>query len=160
MKTAIIYTSKHGSAEKLANELAEGIGRKACRIINLKTEKDVDLSAFDQVVLGASIYAGTIQKRMRKFVESRQHELMHKRLGLYICAMDKSRFDQELKDAWPDLLMEHATCARVMGGEFNLSDMNFLERMAVKKVSGVTESLRAYRQDAFNEMIQNMKQEN
>ncbi|MFO7879637.1 MAG: flavodoxin domain-containing protein [Bacteroidales bacterium] len=157
MKTAIIFTSKHGSAEKVANELAQGIGRKMCRIIDLKSETDIDLSAFEQVILGASIYAGTIQKRMKKFCESNMHELMNKRLGLYICAMDEQRYEQELKDAWPEMLRRHALAAYVMGGEFNFQEMNFLERMVVKKVSGVTKSVASWRDEASREMIEKMQ---
>ena len=62
MKTAIIFNSKHGTAEKVANLIAERVGKEHSDVINLKNQTIIDLSNYNTVILGGSVYVGTIQK--------------------------------------------------------------------------------------------------
>ena len=59
MKNCILFTTKHGSAEKAALLLKEKL-KADTDIINLKIVKNPDISDYDTVILGASIYIGKI----------------------------------------------------------------------------------------------------
>ena len=67
MKTAIIYRSHHGTTEKVANLIREAMGNVNTHLFNLKTDKNPDLSGYDQVIIGGSIHAGNIQNKVKEF---------------------------------------------------------------------------------------------
>ncbi len=62
MKNCILFTTKHGSTEKASLLLKEKLNAET-DIINLKDVKKPDISDYDTVILGASIYMGKIQKQ-------------------------------------------------------------------------------------------------
>ena len=142
MKTAIVYISQHGTTEKVARFLAEK-SKQQVELISLKKEKSPDVSSFDRIILGGSIHAGGIQKRMKQFIENNLELLMQKEFGLFICCMDphKEKQEQEFEHAFPNELKQAAKAKGIMGGEFCFERMNFLEKIIVKKVAGVSESV-------------------
>ena len=54
MKTAILFSSKHGTTAKVATILAEKLGDENINLINLKTETNPNLDAYDAVILGTA----------------------------------------------------------------------------------------------------------
>lgn len=142
MKTSIIYMSSHGTTEKIAKMIQAELPKQDIEVINLKTNKKPDLKAFDQVILGASIHAGVIPKRMRNLIIDNCEELKSKKLGLYLCCMEEgAKAQEQFKEAFPEELREYAKSAKLLGGEFNFEKMNFIERMMVKKIAGTNESV-------------------
>ena len=141
MKTLIVYMSMHGCTEKVALTLQKKAEDEVI-LINLKNDLVPSLSGFDRIVIGGSIHAGQIQKRIRTFCQDHQEFLLNKELGLFICCMeegDKAR--EQFRNAYPESLRWHAKTSAIMGGEFNLDQMNFLERWMVQKVAHVSESV-------------------
>ena len=61
LKTAIIYTTTYGTTEKVANYIAEKLHYKNIDVVELKHNTDFDVSPYDIVILGASVYLGDIQ---------------------------------------------------------------------------------------------------
>lgn len=133
MNTLIIYASKHGSAEKCAVELSEKLTEKAY-LCNLKDGKVPELSEYERIIVGGSIYAGRIQKEVSEFCSNKISELMDKKLGLYICCMNKSASETQLKDAFPQELFNNAIAKESFGGEFKFRDMNFMEKTITKMI--------------------------
>ncbi len=58
-KTVVFYYSKYGSTKKYAEYLAEQIG---CESFPIERAKDMDLSGYDTIILGAGLYAGKIKQ--------------------------------------------------------------------------------------------------
>jgi menaquinone-dependent protoporphyrinogen oxidase len=141
MKTAIIYATTHGTAEKVAQRIQAELGVSSSQLFNLKASKIIDLSQFEQVVIGGSIHAGQVQSRVRDFCKRNMVDLLQKRVALFICAINEPEFETELNSAFPELLRKHAISRKVVGGEFLLEKMNFFERLIVKKVSGVSQTV-------------------
>ncbi len=141
MKTAIIYATSHGTTGKVARQIGEKIGLDSTTIINLKETKNVDLSEVENVIIGGSIHAGMVQGVVKEFCKKNMLDLLQKRVALFICAMNKPEYETELKNAFPELVYQHAIHKSVVGGEFNFDKMNFIEKMIVRKVSGVNESV-------------------
>lgn len=156
MKTAIVYVSNHGTTEKVAQRLRQEVGETNCTLINLRQEKVVDPNQYDCYIIGGSIHAGFIQKRIRKFCEENMVELLQKRLGLFICCMNEAEAQAEFERAFPELLRSHATSKKIVGGEFLVEKMNFFERLIIKKISGVTETVSKLNEQALKELVSEM----
>jgi len=140
MKTAIIYATSHGTTEKVANLIMKGLNSTDVSIINLKEGKTIDLSLYDTIIIGGSIHAGSIQASVKEFCKKNLVELLQKRVALYVCAMNEPEFESELKNAFPELLYNHAYVKEVVGGEFLFDKMNFIEKMLVRNISGIKET--------------------
>ena len=96
MKVLIAYRSKYGTCEKAARMLAERIPGELV-LADLKRDRPGDLSAFDMVLIGGSIYAGMIQKEVRTFCESRQEELLDR---MSLLEMDPAFAERSVNDGF------------------------------------------------------------
>lgn len=156
MKTAIIYTTKHGTTEKVAgmiNNLASG----TAELINLKKAKDVNLGQYDKVIIGGSIHAGKVQSSIAKFCQKHNDELMQKKLGLFLSCMEEDKAQEQFNNAYPEPLRNHAVSNKLTGGEILLDRMNFLERYIVKKIGKMTESVSKIKEDKIKELVTEME---
>jgi len=141
MKTLIAYMSTHGCTENVVVELKEKLSSEVT-LVNLKKNPNPDLDEYHRVIIGGSIHAGHIQKRVKDFCERNLEVLQHKEVGLFICCMYEGQTAKDqLKNAFPERLHQYSKTEGIFGGEFNFTKMNFLEKMVVKNVAHVKESV-------------------
>ena len=157
MKTAIIYASSHGSSEKVARQIRDGLGADSASLINLKETKVVDLSQYDTLVIGGSIHAGQMQGRVKTFCKKNMVDLLQKRVGLFMVGMNEPEFENEFKNSFPELLRNHAITSKCVGGEFLFEKMNFIEKLIVKKVSGISHNLSKIDDEKIAELVGDIK---
>lgn len=133
MKILIAYTTKYGAAETCAKKLVEELNGH-CDLVNLKITKEVDLSKYDKVILGGSIYAGSSQPELRAFALEKCDELCKKPLGLYLSCMgfDSASVEDYFCGTFSGELLDHATAIKSFGGVFDFKKMNFFERTIIK----------------------------
>ncbi len=55
--------------------------------------------------------------------------------------MFESKAEEQLRKSFPEVLNRHAVVRNCMGGEFNFEQMNFVEKMLVRKIAGINESI-------------------
>lgn len=140
MKTLLAYCTTHGCTEKAALKLKQFLNEELT-LINLKEIRNPDISAFDRIIIGGSIHAGQVQKRVKHFSQLNLNELKSKEVGLFICCMEEGEVAQkQLENAFPIKLLNIAKATACFGGEFNFEKMNFLEKLIVKKVAHVEKS--------------------
>ncbi|MCW0484993.1 flavodoxin domain-containing protein, partial [Gaoshiqia sediminis] len=157
MKTSIIFMSTHGCTENAVNELAAKLSGEVS-IHHLKQDKKPDFSRADRVIIGGSIHAGQIQRRVRSFCESHSDELCGKEIGLFICCMHEGEdARQQLKNAFPEKLHQVAKYEAIFGGEFNFEKMGFLEKLVVKKVAKVDRSVKKVDHEAIDKFAKRME---
>jgi len=138
MNTLIVYATKYGCAQKCAMELSKELKHNV-ELINLKEKSNVDLSKYDRIIIGGSVYIGRIQKEVTDFISNNLEELLKKEIGLFICGMQEGEMlAKEIGDNFPAELISKAKSVKNFGGEFNFSKMNFMEKVIVKKISKVT----------------------
>ncbi|MDR7235754.1 flavodoxin domain-containing protein [Neobacillus drentensis] len=139
MKCLIVYCSSHGTTEKAVRFLSEGLEGKVFAV-DLKRDKEkFDLANFDTVIIGGSIHAGNIQRKIKQFIKNNLDTLLEKDVGLFLCCMhDGESAIEQFNNAFPQELRKNSAAMGLFGGEFLLSEMNFLEKQIVKKVSGAT----------------------
>jgi len=141
MKTIIIYATSHGCTEKAVKELAEKLTGEVITV-DLKNTHSPSLSGYSRVIIGGSIHAGKIQKVVREFCNANLDLLKTMEIGLFICCMYEPEIAMEqIKNAFPEELHQMAKTEAIFGGEFNFEKMNFVEKMLVKKIAGVNESV-------------------
>ncbi|MEA2107343.1 MAG: flavodoxin domain-containing protein [Bacteroidota bacterium] len=135
METAIIYATKHGCTDKCAHTLANELNNNAL-LINLDVSTNVNLNEFNTVIIGGSIHAGSMNRKIKKFIDKNMDMLQSKKTGLFICCMEEGEKAQEqFKNAFPESLRNKAIAHGYFGGEFNFNKMNFFEKAIIKKIA-------------------------
>ena len=156
MNTLIVFSSKHGCTEKCTDFLAKELNNKP-DIVNLKSYKDVNLSLYDKVIIGGSIYMGKVQKEVSEFCLKNLEELKEKNIGLFICGMQEGdSINTEINQNFPKELIEMATVIKHFGGEFNFSKMNFFEKLIVKIIAKISSNKSNILNDNINSFAKTM----
>jgi menaquinone-dependent protoporphyrinogen oxidase len=131
MKTLIIYGTKYEFTKKCIEKIASSI-KGTIEIVHLKEPSSIDLSMYNQVIIGGSIYMGNIQKEVKEFCIKYVETLRNKRIGLFICCGYPEKFEEYMKDAFPLRLSEIAITKRCFGGELNVTKMKLIDRLLTK----------------------------
>lgn len=140
MKTAIIYSTKHGCTDKCAQALSNEFETET-KLVNLTLTTNINLSEFDIIIIGGSIHAGMINKSIKNFIKKNHDILISKKLGLFLCCLfEGEKALQQFQDAYPDSIREKAIAHGLFGGELDFDKMNFFEKAIVKKVAHVEKS--------------------
>ena len=160
MKTAILYVSKYGTTAKVACSIAEKLkGTHEVELFSLKNNPNPDISRFETVILGSSIYMGKSSGKMKAFCKANESILLQKKTGLFVCGMhpDKEQQRKELKDAYPEALQNKAAATRFLGGAFLFERMNFIERSVIKKIAKTTTSIQQIDLNVVDEFVAKLK---
>lgn len=139
MKTLILYMTHHGTTRKVVEYLKTKLGTDT-QSFNLENHDVPDLADYGAVIVGGSIHIGQIQTGVKRFCELHKEELLKKRLGLFICFMNKELGQEEFDNAYARELREHAIAHGLFGGELLFDKMNFIERFIVKMVAKQNQS--------------------
>lgn len=133
--TLIVYASNHGTVEKCARELFRRIDGKV-DLCNLNRRDSLpDLSVYDTVIVGGSIHNGSIQDEISSFCNKNLEMLSSKRLGLFInCLYSGEKAEQQLKDAYPELLRQRAVVHDYFGGEIDEMKLSFWEKIVITRM--------------------------
>lgn len=135
MKTLIIYASKHGCTEKCSNLLKDKLNGEV-KIVDIKKDSIPEITAFDNIIVGGSIYVGKIQKEIKNFCLKNSSTLVNKKLGFFTCGMSENEIaEKQISTSFPEELLTNAVAKAYFGGEFIFKKMNFFERFIIKKVS-------------------------
>jgi menaquinone-dependent protoporphyrinogen oxidase len=156
MKTLITYCTTHGCTEKAALELKTFLGNNV-ELINLKEKSNPDLKKFTRVIIGGSIHAGQIQKKVKDFCNKNLTELQTKELGLFICCMEEGeKAKTQLTEAFPKVLRQNAKAIAYFGGEFDFKKMNYFQKLIVKKVAKINSSTSKVDHDSIRNFSKKM----
>ncbi len=133
MKTLILYSTTYGYAEEIAKSLASHFDH--CDIQNIQKRANIDLSTFDHIILGGSIYVGKVHKDLSTFAQEHESELLTKKLGLFLCCLFGDKYMEEMQANFPATLIEHAYATENFGGKLQTEKMSFVHKMIMKMVA-------------------------
>jgi menaquinone-dependent protoporphyrinogen oxidase len=134
MNILIAYGTKYGTVEKCANKLASLLSEEA-EVVNLKKSKDLDLSKFEIIIIGGSVRMGKIHPEVKKFCSDNLGQLLHKKIGLFLCGIiEENRYMEEFNTSFPKELIDISYANGFFGGEICMDKLNFIERPIIKKV--------------------------
>lgn len=141
MKTAIIYATKHGCTDKCAHTLANEL-ETGPALFNIESKQDIDINKYENIIIGGSIHAGMINKKIKSFISKNERILLNKKLGLFLCCMyEGDKALEQFENAFPKTIRDKASAHGLFGGEFDFDKMNFIEKTIVKKVANVEQSV-------------------
>jgi len=144
--------SSHGCAARAAEMIRTGI--PGSEMVTLEDDQNPDLSGYDLIVLGGSIRIGSLQKRLKKFMEKNLTLLLAKKIGLYICCMyEGEKAMQQLRRNFPDSLTGHASALGLFGGELDFGVMNAMETMIIRDIIGISENVSLFREEKVREFV-------
>lgn len=145
MHTLIIYGSKEGQTQKIAQYIAEQLQQKGQQITTLPVGQlatDESLTNYDAVIVGGSIHIGKYPKQLEKFVSTNRDRLNKVPSAFFtVClAIHSQRVDSQqaalkfgndflAKTGWQPALT--ATFA----GAVTYTRYNFITRFLMKKIS-------------------------
>ena len=140
MKNLIIFTTKYGSVEKSANLLQEKLNGETL-IVNLKKDTIPNIDAFDNIILGGSVYMGRTQKKLMKFAKINLQKLLEKRVGLFLNCAEKTekKYDQ-CKNCFPAELYDKAVVKGFFGDEITWEKCSFFDKLIIRMVKKSKES--------------------
>ena len=136
MKTLILYASSHGTVRQCVEELASLLDGDV-DLADLGKERMPVLEPYSKLVIGGSIHAGQLQGRVKRVLGQVAGALPEKKLGLFLCSMEKSR--EQFEKVYPESLRARAAAWGLFGGRMEPRKMNPLLRFVVKKVAGSLE---------------------
>lgn len=140
LKTLVLFSSKYGTTEKCVELLASNL-KSNVEKVNVKKGTCKDIKEYDFVLIGGSIYAGTLDKDVKSFIEANEEALKNKRVGLFLCCNEKEKaLNEYMKINFPEWLLEKAVVKEHLGHEIKLEEMNIFERGLLKYVMKVKES--------------------
>ena len=140
MKNLIIFTTRYGSVEKSANLLQEKLNGETT-IVNLKKEAVLDIDAFDNIILGGSVYMGRTQKELMKFAKNNLQKLLEKRVGLFLnCAEKTEKKFEQCKKCFPAELYKKAIVKGFFGDEITWEKCSYFHKLIIKMMTKSKES--------------------
>jgi menaquinone-dependent protoporphyrinogen oxidase len=134
LKSLIVYATKHGATAKCASILSKKLSGEV-NFHDLNIGSVPNLTQYDRVIIGGSIYTGRIQKEVGEFCSQYLDILKNKKLGLFICCMFKNNAEAHLSSAFPQEILKSAAARENFGGEMRFSNMSFGEKMITRMVS-------------------------
>ena len=137
MKIAIVYATKYGCTKKCA-EILKSYLHGEVSIYSAKADK-INLSQYDAVFIGGSVYMGKIQKEITQFCKHNLKQLLHKKIGLFACCYTPKDTEGFFETLYP---IDHASYVTSVGGIMDYEKMNFLYRklfQSLKKIDGFNE---------------------
>ena len=140
MSCVILYSSKYGGTLLCAEKLAEYMNIDST-LINLDKNSNPDLSKYQSVVIGASVYRGAIRKSVKKYSKNNMSILETKKIGLFIsCLAEGEEANLYFENTFDDQILSKVIARGVFGPVVNYEKMNFLEKIILKKITGQKKS--------------------
>ena len=129
MKTLILYTSRHGSTQKVVAQMAKELSATA---IDLHKSPKVSLQEYDTILIGGPIYLGSLGSSLESFILEHLDLLLSKRIGLFLlCVMNEERAAAQFNHCFHPQLLAHSSYDGFFGGRVDTKQLNFIEKIIV-----------------------------
>ena len=156
MNTLILFATKYGATREIAERVAENIGGAV--IHDLKQNELPDLAQFDCVIIGSSLYAGSVRKELKVFLTRNGDELLNKKLGLFLSGMAQSDEKKYFDDNFPSNVLQAAKATSFLGGIFDPQKAGKMERFIMKIVTKQSGYANTINDEKIKQFARYMKQ--
>jgi len=137
MKTLILYATKYGAAAEIARRIAIQID--GAILHDLKQKSIPEVSEFDCVIIGSSLYVASIRKEAKTFLSEYEITLRDKLIGLFISGLDTESTPQTyFENNFPQELLSAAKATCFPGGIYDPEKAGWFERFLMKAVKKTT----------------------
>ena len=149
MKTLILYATKYGATEKIARRIADKI--EGSVFYDLKEGNIPNIADFDCIIIGSSIYAGSVRKEAKAFVANNVVPLSEKTVGLFLSGFAAD--DKYFATNYPKNLLDKVKTKAFLGGIFDPKKANAAERLIIKAVMKQSEYVESIDDDAIDKFV-------
>ena len=140
---AVVYSSKYGTTKTICETIKEHSDNNTTfDLFCLDKGEQPDLNNYNHIIIGTSVYAGHPRAKVVAFCQSNIEAIKKLRFSLFVCGMDKANADKEMETAYPSELRDQAVQLKFFEGEFKLEDMKFFDKMILKLMLKVKQSVR------------------
>lgn len=154
MKTLIIYSTKYGATEQIAQNINSKI--PGSLICNIKKDSIPNIVDFDCIIIGSSLIVGQASKEIKEFASKNSEILKKCRLGLFLSGMSKDGEEEYFKNNFSQDLNDVAKSKKLLGGIFDPKKCNFLERGVMKAAAKLTEYTSSIDDKLIDKFLQEM----
>ncbi len=159
MKILVAYRSRYGCTRRYAGLLAEKLPGEIT-LADLRQAGRLSPAAFDLVLLGSPIYAGAVPSGVTRYCERHRSELLHARVGLFICCLyEGERAKVQLDSAFPDWLSLHAFGRWALGGEIRLQALGLFDRLLVRALGRNLQDISRFRPEHLEPIVAKVREE-
>ncbi|QOR35166.1 flavodoxin domain-containing protein [Clostridium sp. 'deep sea'] len=140
-KVLVAYGSKRGSTAEIAEKIGERLKQKGFKIDVLDAGKVKDLTPYNKIILGSSVYIGFWHKKAVGFLKKNIASLEKLPVWLYICGptspgdpieqINGRFYPKSLQPVIERIRPQEITC---FGGKLVLKTLNPFEKWIVKNV--------------------------
>ncbi|MFQ8706700.1 MAG: flavodoxin domain-containing protein [Thomasclavelia sp.] len=130
MKITIVYGSKYGSTENLANYFGEILSAEVYR-----ANESIDIHDSDIIILGSSVYAGTLNKSLKLWVSTHQKELLDKQVFIFLCGLQIEEGNKVIQNNLGKEFFSTLCYVDCLGGVIDYSKMNFIEKKIINMIN-------------------------
>ncbi len=138
MNTLIIYASTYGYTEEMVNKMVNESNHQFDSI-NILKNKNIDLTSYENIIIGSCIYVGQINKELKKFLSNNHDELMHKNIGLFLACAFEEQFKTHLTNNFTSDMIDHSKIQVNLGGKLQKDKMNFAHKVLVNMIEKTEE---------------------
>ncbi len=158
MKTLIIYATKNGSVKEVAQLISKEL-TGSIKMVNTHDEKVQDISCYDNILIGSSIYFGQIDRKIKNFIFLHRPEILNRKFGFFILAGEpnKENLERQIKDTIPNDMYTKANAISVIGSEIKLDKFSWLVRLLLKYVKKIKSSYKDIDKDKIKEFAERFK---
>lgn len=138
MKTLIIYASTYGYTEEMVNKMVVESNHNF-DTINILKNKNIDLSKYENIVIGSCIYVGQINKELKKFMMTYHDALIQKNIGLFLACAFEDQFNTHLTNNFSQDIIDHSKIQVNLGGKLQKEKLNFAHKILVNMIEKTEE---------------------
>jgi menaquinone-dependent protoporphyrinogen oxidase len=136
-RVLVTYASKAGSTAEIAAKISEAIARRGFSVDLLPVNTIGDLAAYQAVVVGTAIRAGSVLHEAKAFIEKNRAALAQMPFSLFIGCLTLAEDTQENRktaSAYLDPLRALVMPANegMFAGVMNLKKLSLIERLIMK----------------------------
>jgi menaquinone-dependent protoporphyrinogen oxidase len=136
MNTLILYATKYGAAQEIAQRIKNRMDNAVLH--NMKDKNIPEFDKFDCVVIGSSLYAGSIRKEAKRFMALYADSLKGKKIGLFLSGIggrDEKSERTYINNNFPDVILKASKVSFVLGGVFDPKKAGFFERLIMRIIT-------------------------
>ena len=149
MKTLILYASKYGATKEIAQRIAAKI--EGAVVCDLKQSNIPNIADFDCIIVGSSVYAGSVRKEAKTFVANNVVPLGEKTVGLFLSGFAVD--DKYFATNYPQNLLNKVKAKAFVGGIFDPKKANAAERLIIKAVMKQSAYVESIDNDAIDKFV-------
>lgn len=127
--------SKHGSTEEIGTKVAEILSRKGYHVDTISVDEDANISAYDVVIIGSAVYAGSWMRQADQFLRHNADDLAARPIWLFSSGPvgdDANPDTQEIMHMNEYMPLTKCVEHKIFCGNISADKLSLAEKLVIK----------------------------